>query len=116
MPKGNPSLAFDMGIRIAERRKELGLTQEQTAEKAGITYQQYNKAERGKTCVSSDTHNRISSALDISADYQLTGKTWEHRYSDVSKILNEMTANQRCFATNILRDLLEFSRSEAEQG
>lgn len=114
MPRGNPTLAIAMGARIAARRRELGLTQEQAAERAGITYQQYNKAERGKTCVSSDTLSRLSTALDISADYLLNGKTWEQRYGDVSGILDEMTANQRHFASKILQDLLEFSRCDDE--
>lgn len=73
MPRSNPELAAKMGKRMVIRRKELGLTQEQVAELAGIAHQQYNKAEKGKTCLGSDTLNRISAALNISADYLLTG-------------------------------------------
>jgi len=48
MPRSNPELAAKMGKRMVIRRKELGLTQEQVAELAGIAHQQYNKAEKVK--------------------------------------------------------------------
>lgn len=114
MPRGNPDLAIAMGMRIAEQRKKLKLTQEQVAEKAGITYQQYNKAEKGKACVSSDTLLRISAALETSTDYLLSGKEWDHRYSDVNAILDEMTSHQRYYASEVLRNMLEFSKSETD--
>lgn len=115
MPRGNQNLAIAMGVRITERRKELGFTQEYAAEKAGITYQQYNKAERGKACVSSDTLHRISAALDISADYLLNGTEWTHKYADVDALLDKMTSRQRFFASKMLRDWFDFCQSEIEE-
>ncbi len=110
MPRGNPDLAIAMGLRIAKRRKELGLTQEKAADKAGIAYQQYNKAEKGRTCLSSDTLQRISVALDISADYLLSGNVREHKYADTIALLDRMSNRQCRIAVKILQDLLEFSQ------
>ena len=49
MPRSNPELAVEMGMRMSARRRELGLTQEMVADLAGIAHQQYNKAENGKS-------------------------------------------------------------------
>lgn len=108
MPRGNPDLAIAMGKRIAQQRKALGLTQEQAAEKAGIAYQQYNKVEKGKTCPNSDTPHRISTALDISTDYLLTGVEREHKYADAIALLDKMTNYQCRIATEVLHSMLEF--------
>ena len=42
------TLAIEIGRRIAERRKQLGLTQAQAAEKAGLTQQFFASVE---TCL-----------------------------------------------------------------
>ncbi len=109
MPKGNPELAAEMGARMAKRRKDLGLTQEKVAEMAGIAHQQYNKAERGKTCLGSDTLQRITQALDIGADYLLSGKS-EARYNDVMAVLSKMNDRQLRLATQALRCMVEFGQ------
>lgn len=41
------TLAIEIGRRIAERRKQLGLTQAQAAEKAGLTQQFFASVETG---------------------------------------------------------------------
>lgn len=94
MPKRNQELAHAMGKRMAARRKELGLTQENVADRAGIAHQQYNKAENGRVCLGSDSLLRVSSALQISADYLLTGKSGPDRYRETVEILNKLTERQ----------------------
>lgn len=73
MAKQKDELAVSMGSRIAARRKQLGLTQEQAAEKAGLTQQFFACAERGIKNIRSESVIKISRALEISADYILTG-------------------------------------------
>lgn len=108
MPKSNPQLAAEMGKRMLLRRKELGMTQEQVAEIAGIAYQQYNKSENGRTCLSSDSLLRISVALKTSADYLLTGKDSLIRYYDTLRLLEKMSDRQLQLTNEVLLCMTEF--------
>ncbi|MEY8355165.1 helix-turn-helix transcriptional regulator [Lachnospiraceae bacterium 54-53] len=63
-----------MGKRITTRRKQLRLTQEELAEKAGVTPQMISTAELGKKALRPENILKISMALDVSADYLLTGE------------------------------------------
>lgn len=65
----------DMGHRISTQRKRLGYTQEQAAELADISPQLLSNAENGIRAISSDKLYRISRALNVSADYLLSGKS-----------------------------------------
>lgn len=64
----------DMGKRIAERRKELSMTQENLAEKVGLSLQSVSCIELGKKGVRPENLIKICNALDVSADYLLRGK------------------------------------------
>lgn len=63
----------EIGQRIMERRKQLGLTQEALAEKGELTTQFVSYAEAGKRAMRPENLLKISSALEVSADYLLTG-------------------------------------------
>lgn len=63
----------EMGNRIIERRKKLGLTQEALAEKGDVTTQFVSYAESGKRAMRPENLLKMSSALEVSADYLLTG-------------------------------------------
>lgn len=108
MPKSNPDLALAMASRMIARRKELNLTQEKVAELAGIAHQQYNKAERGKTCVGSDTLLRISQALDISADFLLHGSPHNSTDRDIILLIDSFTDEQKELAISMLRTLSRY--------
>jgi len=111
VPKKNLDLAKAMGQRMLQRRKELGLTQEAVAELAGITHQQYNRAEKGKTCIGSDTLVCLSGALQISADFLLTGATRSDRLQASLNILETMTDSQIAITNSILTDLLKLGET-----
>ena len=55
------------------QRKQLGLTQERVAELADISPQLLSNAENGIQVIGSDKLYRISQALEVSADYLLSG-------------------------------------------
>ena len=63
----------ELGYRIMEQRKKLGLTQEALAEKGEMTTQFVSYAEAGKRAMRPENLLKISSALGVSADYLLTG-------------------------------------------
>lgn len=58
-----------IGLKIRDRRKEFGLTQERLAEALGITYQQLQRYENGTSYLNTDRLQAISSALDVPLAY-----------------------------------------------
>ena len=64
----------DIGNRITELRKRLGWTQEELAEKADLTPQFVSYAEAGKRAMRPENLLKLSKALNVSADYLLTGE------------------------------------------
>lgn len=75
MPEHAKPLAAEIGSRIARRRKQLGLTQEQAAERSGLSHQFFACVERGIKNIRAESILKISKAMDISADYILTGQS-----------------------------------------
>ena len=58
-----------VGTRIRERRILMGLTQQQLADRIGITYQQAHKYERGTNRVSAGRLFEIAGVLGVPIDY-----------------------------------------------
>ena len=64
---------LEIGKRITERRKKLGMTQEMLAEKGDLTPQFVSYAESGKRAMRHENVIKLANALEVSADYLLTG-------------------------------------------
>jgi transcriptional regulator with XRE-family HTH domain len=63
-----------VGDRIKARRAELGLTQDQLAEKAGISKSFVSDLETGKRSIGADTLLDVGRAMNVSLDFLMTGK------------------------------------------
>ena len=63
-----------MGSRLIARRKQCRLTQEELAEKTGLTTQTISTAETGKKALRPENIIKLCAALEISADYLLMGR------------------------------------------
>ena len=74
---------IDMGNRIAKRRKECHLTQEQLAEKINLSIQSISCIELGKKAIRPHNLVKLCNVLDVSADYILTGKRSESQLSGI---------------------------------
>lgn len=64
-------LAQSIGVAAREARKALELTQEDAAERIGVSAEFYARIERGNALPSVPTFARISAALGVSADILL---------------------------------------------
>ena len=84
----------EIGKRIMERRKKLGLTQEALAEKGEVTTQFVSYAESGKRAMRPENLLKISSALEVSADYLLTGEIIDKDLLILSDKLRQLTPSQ----------------------
>ncbi len=63
-----------IGVRIANRRKELKFTQEQIAERMNVSIQMISNIERGNKAIKIDNLLKLCDILQTSTDYILTGK------------------------------------------
>jgi transcriptional regulator with XRE-family HTH domain len=62
-----------VGERIKQLRKNLGLTQQQLADKVGITYIQIGRYETAKSNASADVLQKVALALGSTTDFLMSG-------------------------------------------
>lgn len=73
-------LAESIGAAAREARKVLELTQEDAAERIGVSAEFYARIERGNALPSVPTFARIAAALGVSADTLLGLRKSEHNH------------------------------------
>ena len=96
----------EIGQRIIERRKKLGLTQEALAEKGEMTTQFVSYAEAGKRAMRPENLLKISSALGVSADYLLTGDIVDKDLLILSDKMRKLTPSQLRIIENIIDEII----------
>ncbi len=104
MAKEKSMLAIEMGARIAERRKQLGWTQEQAAEASGLSWQFFACVERGIKNIRSESLLNLSRAMNVSADYILTGKQSKVDYGYLFKYMEPLNEMQLKCLEEILKN------------
>lgn len=92
----------DIGNRITELRKRLGWTQEELAEKADLTPQFVSYAEAGKKAMRPENLLKLSKALNVSADYLLTGEIVDKDLLILSDKIKQLTPSQIRIIENIV--------------
>lgn len=97
----------NMGKRIVEKRKQLGLSQEELAEKAGITVQMLSTAERGAKGMRPINLWKISDALGVSTDYLLKGIISEINDINLINKISDLPNRQRSALENIIDNFID---------
>ena len=100
---GHDIFLTNMGIRIAQRRKELRITQEQLAEKMGVSLQTISCVELGKKAIRPENLANLCSHLNITADYILYGKRNEQQMNDTVAKLSVLTEQEY----NVVKELID---------
>lgn len=96
----------EVGKRIMERRKKLGMTQEALAEKSGVTTQFVSYAESGKRAMRPENLMKIASALGVSTDYILTGDIIDKDKLLLSEKLDRLTAAEVRIVESIIDECI----------
>ena len=84
-------LLKDIGNRICTKRKQLGLTQEQVADKMDVSIQMISNLERGNKAIKIDNLIKISEILGVSTDYILTEKNTNEDISELAKRISKLS-------------------------
>lgn len=98
----NEKRLLAIGQRITDRRKKLGWTQEELAEKGELTPQFVSYAESGKRAMRPENLLKISTALGVSADYLLTGEIIDKDLLLLSEKLRKLSPKQLHIIENII--------------
>lgn len=93
-----------LGQRIKVKRKDLRMTQEDLAEKVGISSSFMGHIERGSRVLSVDTLSRLCVVLDVSAD-DLLGLKYDHSMS-------RLTDEDLELAQTLLQHTLDIVKSQ----
>ena len=84
-----------MGHRIRIKRKELGLTQEQLAEKAEISTSHVGEIERGTSICSLAVLVNLATVLDLNLDSLIKGINHENADHAFSEILDNVPSSNK---------------------
>ena len=89
---GDNEVLIEMGQRIMVRRKSLRMTQEELAEKLGVSTQMISNLELGKKAIRPENLAKVCSVLELSADFILTGTNTKTAVDAVAEKLIQLTA------------------------
>lgn len=87
----------EMGIRIAVRRKELGMTQEDLAKRVELTPQTISSAECGKKGLKPENIAKVSAALNCTTDYLMLGRKTNLSQLPTNNDLSFLTERQQFY-------------------
>lgn len=103
----DPQLLKDLGKRISMRRKALGLTQEQVAERMNVSVQMISNLEQGRKAIRPENLARISTILQVSTDYLLLGHTASSPTNELTVKLSSLLPEQQAAISQIIDLFLE---------
>jgi len=91
---GDNEFLKEMGQRIMVRRKSLRMTQEELAEKLGVSTQMISNLELGKKAIRPENLAKVCTVLELSADFILTGTNTKTAVDAVAEKLIQLTAEE----------------------
>ncbi len=101
---GDSAFLKDMGQRIMVRRKSMRLTQEELAEKLGVSTQMISNLELGKKAIRPENLAKVCEVLELSADFVLTGTSTKTAVDAVAEKLIPLTKEE----LKIISDLTDY--------
>lgn len=98
----NDEFLVEMGLRIADRRKELHLTQEQLAESIDVSLQTISCIELGKKAVRPENLAKLCKSLNITSDYILYGKRNTEQMNTLMNKLSSLGKEEYNFVSDLV--------------
>lgn len=104
-----------MGQRLATRRRQLGLSQDNVAERAELTTQTISTAETGSKALRPENIVKICDALGISTEYALRGSIAPEDVSPLFEKMSQLPPHQYRRLENIILNYIEAVTSHEEE-
>ena len=92
------------GNRIRTLRKEKGITQEELANRTGMSYKTINAIENGNKGTKIDTLILMAEELETTLDYIILGRKSD---VEVSVLLSHVSEEERNLAIKILKGIIQ---------
>lgn len=105
---GDNEFLKEMGQRIMVRRKSLSMTQEELAEKLGVSTQMISNLELGKKAIRPENLAKVCSVLELSADFILTGTNTKTAVDAVAEKLIQLTAEE----LQMVNEMIDYMNSK----
>ena len=99
---GDSEFLKEMGKRIMLRRKALRMTQEELAEKLGVSTQMISNLELGKKAIRPENLSKVCEVLELSADFVLMGSNTKTAVDSVAEKLVQLTAEELQMVNNMI--------------
>ena len=90
----NDLFLVNMGIRIAQSRKALHMTQEQLADRMGVSLQTVSCIELGKKAIRPENLANLCVHLNVTSDYILYGKRSEQQMSSLIEKISGLAPDE----------------------
>lgn len=97
----------DIGKRIKEGRKKIGITQEKLAEKIDVSPSYISEIERGSSICSLQVLVDIAHILNLNLEYLVNDINKKNIDTSFSEILNEIPKNYQKLYINICKNISE---------
>lgn len=99
---GDAEFLQEMGRRIMVRRKGLQLTQEELAERMGVSTQMISNLELGKKAIRPENLSRLCGILQVSSDFILNGLDARIQVNEVAEKLLALTDGQLLMVSDMI--------------
>lgn len=107
--------AVKMGKRIFEQRKSVGMTQEQLAEKIGVSVQTISYTEQGIKTLRPENIVKLCKTLGVTTDYILTGETADKLSNTITEKLSQLSSSEMVFVEMILNSCVGLCKLHEEE-
>ena len=104
---GDSELLRAMGQRINARRRELRMTQEQLAERMGVSLQMVSNLELGKKAIRPENLVKLCEILSVSADYILTGRRSDREASAFAEKFARLSGEHQRIIGELVESLID---------
>lgn len=93
MSQETETILKEFGDRLHEVRRQNGLTQQEVADRIGLSYTHYSNIESGKINIKIDTLRKLASCLGVTADYLLQISTDQNFVNDAAMSMKKEKQN-----------------------
>jgi len=111
---GTEEILQGIGARIMLRRKQLHMTQEELADRMDVSTQMISYAEQGRKAIRPENLIKLCAALDISADYILTGEASRQECGRIAEKLACLEPKQLRWVETIIDSCLALAGKAGE--
>lgn len=105
---GDSEFLKAMGQRILVRRKNLRMTQEELADRLGVSAQMISNLELGKKAIRPENLAKVCEVLELSADFVLTGTNTKTAVDAVADKLLSLTKEE----LQMVSDMIDYMNNK----